>query len=113
MPGTNLTREDAQTRARLLAVESYTIDLDLTTSETTFGSTTTIRFTCSEPGATTFVDVAMDVARATLNGEEVDVSQARDGRLPLPALAADNVLAVVRGERPPNPVNPEVIDHRE
>ena len=30
MPGTNLTREEAQTRARLLAVESYTVDLDLT-----------------------------------------------------------------------------------
>ena len=30
MPGTNLTREEAQTRAALLDVESYTVDLDLT-----------------------------------------------------------------------------------
>ena len=30
MPGTNLTREEAQTRAGLLSVASYTIDLDLT-----------------------------------------------------------------------------------
>ena len=37
---------------------------------------------------------AMDVVRATLNGEDVDVSAAADGRLPLPALAADNVLVV-------------------
>ena len=34
MPGTNLTREEAQTRAQLLDVESYTVDLDLTTGET-------------------------------------------------------------------------------
>ena len=49
---------------------SYTIDLDLTTSDTTFGSTTTIRFTCSEPGADTFVDlVGATVHEITLNGE--------------------------------------------
>ena len=36
----------------------------------------------------------MDVVRATLNGADVDVSAAADGRLPLPALAADNVLVV-------------------
>ena len=43
MPGTNLTREEAQTRAGILDVESYTVDLDLTTGDTTFGSTTVIR----------------------------------------------------------------------
>ena len=31
MPGTNLTRDEARTRAALLDVESYTVDLDLTT----------------------------------------------------------------------------------
>ena len=36
MPGTNLTRDEAQTRARLLDVDSYTVELDLTTGETTF-----------------------------------------------------------------------------
>ena len=29
MPGTNLTREEAQQRAKLLTVDSYEIDLDL------------------------------------------------------------------------------------
>lgn len=29
MPGTNLTREEAQQRAALLSVDSYEIDLDL------------------------------------------------------------------------------------
>ena len=41
MPGTNLTRDEAATRAALLDVTSYSIDLDLTTGDTTFGSTTT------------------------------------------------------------------------
>ena len=30
MPGTNLTREEATTRAALIDVTSYTVDLDLT-----------------------------------------------------------------------------------
>ena len=96
MPGTNLTREEAQTRARILAVESYTIDLDLTTSETTFGSTTTIRFTCSEPGADTFVDlVGATVHEITLNGTSVDPGTAyADSRIALSGLAADNELVV-------------------
>ena len=96
MPGTNLTREEAQTRARLLAVESYTIDLDLTTSETTFGSTTTIRFTCSEPGADTFVDlVGATVHEITLNGTSLDPATAyADSRIALSGLAADNELVV-------------------
>ena len=96
MPGTNLTREEAQTRARLLAVESYTIDLDLTTSETAFGSTTTIRFTCSEPGADTFVDlVGATVHEITLNGTSVDPETAyADSRIALSDLAADNELVV-------------------
>ena len=38
MPGTNLTREEAQTRAGLLSVESYTVDLDLTVSDKVFDS---------------------------------------------------------------------------
>ena len=33
MPGTNLTRDEAATRAALLDVTSYSIDLDLTTGD--------------------------------------------------------------------------------
>jgi len=96
MPGTNLTREEAQTRAGLLAVESYTIDLDLTTSETTFGSTTTIRFTCTEPGASTFADlVGAEVHEITLNGTTLDPATAYvDSRIQLDGLAAENELVV-------------------
>ena len=96
MPGTNLTREEAATRAALLDVTSYSVDLDLTTSDTTFGSTTTIRFGCRQPGADTFVDlVGATVHEVTLNGEALDPSTAyADNRIGLAGLAADNELVV-------------------
>ncbi|MFE1783276.1 aminopeptidase N [Streptomyces sp. NPDC059506] len=90
-----LTRAEAAERARILDVRSYTVDLDLTRGEETFGSTTTIRFTCAEPGATTFLDVKPGrLHRAVLNGRDVDPATWHDGRLPLPALAADNLLHI-------------------
>ncbi|MBZ5737372.1 aminopeptidase N [Nocardioides mangrovi] len=97
MPGTNLTRDEAATRAALLDVTSYSIDLDLTTSETTFGSTTTIRFTCAEPGSDTFADlVGAEVHEITLNGRSLDPATAyADSRIALPGLEADNELVVV------------------
>ncbi len=91
-----LNQHEAATRSALLEVQRYDIAVDMTglLEGELFASTSTITFTCSEPGATTFVDIAADVRRATLNGEDVDISRAADGRLPLPALAADNVLVV-------------------
>jgi aminopeptidase N len=95
MPGTNLTRDEAATRAALLDVTSYSIDLDLTTGDTTFSSTTTIAFTCSRPGADTFADLVDATIHAiTLNGDPVDVSAYADQRIALSGLAADNVLVV-------------------
>ena len=95
MPGTNLSREEAATRAALLDVTSYSIDLDLTTGDTVFGSTTTLSFTCSEPGASTFADlVGATVHEITLNGAPLDTASYADSRIPLPDLAADNVLVV-------------------
>ena len=100
MPGTNLTRDEAAARASLLDVTSYSIDLDLTTgpeesTPTTFGSTTTIVFSCREPGAETFADlVDATVHEITLNGETVDVSAYADNRIALTGLAADNTLVV-------------------
>lgn len=97
MPGTNLTRDEAATRAALLDVSSYSVDLDLTTSETTFASTTTIEFTCSKPGAETFADlVDATVHSITLNGESLDPATAyADSRIALSGLAATNTLVVV------------------
>ena len=96
MPGTNLTREEAATRAALLDVTSYSIDLDLTTGDKTFASTTTVRFTCSEPGAETFADlVDAIVHEITLNGERLDeASSYQNGRIALTGLQAENELVV-------------------
>ena len=94
----NLTRDEARERARLLTVESYTVDLDLTTGDERFGSTTVIRFGSAETGASTFVDLHGAIVReATLNGKSLDPSSydPDKGRLPLPDLAAENELRVV------------------
>jgi aminopeptidase N len=96
MPGTNLTREEAATRAALLDVTSYSIDLDLTTGDKTFASTTTLRFTCAEPGAETFADlVGAIIHEITLNGEPIDeASSYQDSRIRLKNLQAENELVV-------------------
>ena len=97
MPGTNLTREEAQGRAAVLGVDSYTIDLDLTVSDKVFESTTVIRFSCSEPGVSTFADlVGATIHEVTLNGKKLDEFEVyRDHRIRLDDLAADNELRVV------------------
>ena len=101
MPGTNLTRDEAHTRAQLLGVDSYTVALDLTTGETHFATTTTIAFTCSEQGAESFADlVGATVHEITLNGESLDPAAAyADNRIRLTNLQASNEL-VVRAECP-------------
>lgn len=93
----NLTRDEAQERARILSVDSYAVELDLTTGDETFRSTTVVRFTSSEPGARTFVELAAPrVLTATLNGAELDPAELFDGeRLVLPRVAAENELTVV------------------
>ncbi|QSR32042.1 aminopeptidase N [Nocardioides sp. S5] len=100
MPGTNLTRDEAATRAALLDVTSYTIDLDLTSAtqpdQGTFSSTTTLEFTCREPGSSTFADlVAPTVREITLNGRSLDPATAYvDSRIALDDLETTNTLVV-------------------
>ena len=96
MPGTNLTRDEAAQRASLLDVTSYDIDLDLTTGETRFGSTTTLEFTCTTPGASTFADlVDAEISEITLNGRALDPAAVyADSRIQLDDLAATNTLVV-------------------
>jgi aminopeptidase N len=90
----NLTRDEALARARLLVVESYAIHLDLTTGPERFGSVSVIRFRCTEPGASTFCELADAVLHsATLNG--MPVASYADGRIQLTDLAAENELRVV------------------
>ena len=60
-----------------------------------FASRTTIRFTCREPGAQTFVDVRpRELHAVSLNGTRLDPASLDDGRLTLTDLLADNVLEV-------------------
>lgn len=100
MPGTNLTREEAQQRAKLLNVDSYEIELDLSGAQEggTFPSVTTVRFDSAEVGAETFIDlVAPAVHEVVLNGKALDVAAVfRDSRIALAHLEAGaNELRVV------------------
>ncbi|MFF4789189.1 aminopeptidase N [Streptomyces sp. NPDC001276] len=100
MPGTNLTREEAQQRAKLLTVDSYEIDLDLSGAQEggTYRSVTTVRFDVAEDGAASFVDlVAPAVHEVTLNGDALDPAEVfEDSRIALPGLLRGrNVLRVV------------------
>ncbi|GHF35818.1 aminopeptidase N [Streptomyces mashuensis] len=100
MPGTNLTREEAQQRAKLLRVDSYEIALDLSGAQEggTYRSETTVRFEATEAGAESFIDlVAPAVHEVVLNGKPLDPAEVfRDSRIALPGLAAGaNELRVV------------------
>ena len=95
MPSPSLTQDEARTRAALLHVERYEIAVDLTglLAGPAWRAESTVRFTCSEPGASTFLDCDADVEQVVLNGRVLE--GARGPRVELPGLAADNV-AVVR-----------------
>ncbi|MEU5598272.1 aminopeptidase N [Streptomyces sp. NPDC020298] len=100
MPGTNLTREEAQQRAKLLTVDSYEIDLDLSGAQEggTYRSVTTVRFDVAENGAESFIDlVAPAVHEVTLNGDPLDPAELfKDSRIALPGLLdGRNILRVV------------------
>ncbi|MFI8833238.1 aminopeptidase N [Streptomyces afghaniensis] len=100
MPGTNLTREEAQQRAKLLAVESYEIELDLSGAQEggTYRSVTTVRFDVTENGAESFIDlVAPAVHEVTLNGDSLDPAEVfADSRIALRGLLEGrNILRVV------------------
>ncbi|MGW5093375.1 aminopeptidase N [Streptomyces nodosus] len=117
MPGTNLTREEAQQRAKLLTVDSYEIDLDLSDAQSggtspagdgengggTYRSVTTVRFDVAEGSASgggteSFIDlVAPAVREVTLNGDRLDPAEVfKDSRIALSGLLEGrNVLRVV------------------
>ena len=101
MPGKNLSRDEAARRAALLSVSAYRVSLDLgnaaDATAATYGSTSTIRFTCAEPGADSFLDlIAPSVRSVTLNGTSLDPAEVfADSRIALRGLAAENEVTVV------------------
>ncbi|MGW0330701.1 aminopeptidase N [Streptomyces sp. NPDC003011] len=81
-----LTRAEAQTRARLIDVHRYTIDLDLTAGDDTFDSRTVIRFTvrADQDATDTFVEVKPATLRTvSLDGQPLDPDTLDENRLPL------------------------------
>ncbi|MFJ8346570.1 aminopeptidase N [Streptomyces sp. NPDC094153] len=85
-----LTRDEAQTRAKLLDVHRYSVDLDLTGGDDTFDSRTVIRFTVRAGRDTTdtFVELKpAELRSATLDGQPLDPRDLTGNRLPLRNLA--------------------------
>ena len=95
MPGENLTQVEAAERSKIVRVHSYEVDLDLTKSDETFVSKTTVKFAATA-GASTFIDaITASVRSVNLNGEELDVAKVSDGiRIELPNLVAENTLVI-------------------
>jgi aminopeptidase N len=67
----------------------------LTGGDATFSAQSVIRFTCSEPGAGTFVNLTAPAVRSiTLNGTPVDLAAFDGDRIMLTGLTAENMLVV-------------------
>ncbi|MFI6337547.1 aminopeptidase N [Streptomyces sp. NPDC050535] len=87
-PMSVLTRDEAQTRARLLDVHHYGIALDLTGGDDTFDSRTVIRFT-ARADADTFVELKpAELRSVTLDGQPLAPETLDENRLPLKGLTA-------------------------
>jgi aminopeptidase N len=92
-----LTRDEAAARAALVADVAYEVALDLTDpAAERFTSDTTVRFACSRPGASTFLELldATDV-RVWLNGAEITgAHDPATGRVRLAGLLDRNEVRV-------------------
>ncbi|WP_369217227.1 M1 family metallopeptidase, partial [Streptomyces flavofungini] len=87
-----LTRDEAQTRAQLIDVHRYTVELDLTRAADaageTFESRTAIRFSARADGAT-FVELKPAALHSvTLDGQPLDPTRLDQNRLVLDGLTA-------------------------
>ncbi len=94
MRASSLTEQEARERAALLDVERYDLAVDLTglLDGPALRATSTVRFSCAEPGASTFLDCLAEVEEVVLNGRVL--AGAAGPRVPLPHLQADNVVVV-------------------
>ncbi|MBW3081103.1 aminopeptidase N [Bifidobacterium saguinibicoloris] len=96
MPGSNLTRVEAEERKAVVeAPIHYHVNLDLTVGAKTFGSDTLICFN-AKPGSATFLDIIADqVTEVTLNGVALDPAEVfADDRVELKDLKAKNEVVV-------------------
>ncbi|MEX0174330.1 aminopeptidase N [Streptomyces sp. LMG1-1-1.1] len=89
-----LTRDEAQTRAQLLDVHHYRVDLDLTTGDETFHSRSLIRFTARTAGDT-FVELKPETLHsALLDGKPLDITTLDGNRLPLSLTEGEHTLRI-------------------
>lgn len=96
MPGSNLTRVEAEERKAVVeAPIHYHVDLDLTVGPKNFGSKALICFNAQE-GSSTFLDlIADEVTAIELNGTPLDPAKAyQDNRIELTGLKTKNEVTV-------------------
>ena len=96
MPGSNLTRIEAEERKAVIeAPIHYHVDLDLTVGAKNFGSKSLICFN-AKPGSSTFLDlIADEVTSIDLNGKSLDPAVAfQDNRIELTDLKEKNEVTV-------------------
>ena len=96
MPGSNLTRIEAEERKAVIeAPIHYHVDLDLTVGAKNFGSKSFICFN-AKPGSSTFLDlIADEVTSIDLNGKSLDPAVAfQDNRIELTDLKEKNEITV-------------------
>lgn len=97
MPGSNLTKLEAQERKSVvLSPITYDVHLDIASNPEVFASSTRIEFN-AVPGTSTFLDLtARSVECVVLNGQELDLSDVyEDNRIALHNLQEHNVVRVV------------------
>jgi aminopeptidase N len=71
------------------------VDVDVSGDQDVFGSVTTARFRCREPGSSSFIEIMpARLRRVVLNGQDLDPGTLRGNRLPLPGLRDVNELRV-------------------
>jgi aminopeptidase N len=86
---TNLTRDEARTRAELIKVHAYRVRLDLTGGDTTFRSVSRIEFDCAHARASTFINLAAPAVHSvTLNGTPVSPEAFSSERITVEGLRA-------------------------
>ena len=80
MTSTNLTRTEAETRAKMIGDVNYDVTIDITASDSTFPSTTVVTFGVTQAGDT-FIDlIAAELESVTLDGEDITQECLTDGQ---------------------------------